>query len=82
MRIKITGITSFCVAGVVVQPDENGFADVSEEVLASDDFLGLRGRLEAGQSIEKAEDVEAGEKPAKRAKKDKAETPDAPAAEG
>ena len=50
--LKLTGITSICAAGMVIQPDENGLVDVPAEVLASDDFIGVRSRLQAGQSIE------------------------------
>ena len=52
--LKLTGITSFCVAGFVVQPDASGLADVPDEVLQSPDFATLRASLSEGQSIEAA----------------------------
>ena len=55
MLLKLTGITSICVCGVVIQPDENGNADVSDEVMASEEFAEVRSRLIPGQSIGPAE---------------------------
>ena len=52
--LKLTGITSFCVAGFVVQPDARGLADVPDAILTDPDFATLRGSLSEGQSIEAA----------------------------
>lgn len=50
--LKLTGITSFFVAGESVVADGNGIATVSDVALASPEFAALRISLEDGQKIE------------------------------
>lgn len=71
--LKLKGITSFCVAGVVVQPDANGVADVPESVLLDPEFARLRSELKEGQSIEAVQ--EAPKAPAPVGGKEKAKAP-------
>ena len=66
VKVKLNGITSFCVAGEVIQPDENGMAVLSDAVLNDPDFIRLRSELPEG-SIEEAQDAE----PVKTEKKPK-----------
>jgi hypothetical protein len=66
--LKLTGITAFCVAGTVVQPDANGLAVVSDEVLADPEFARLRSELTPGQSIDAVEPTDDGDE-------DEAKTP-------
>lgn len=61
--IKLTGITSICAAGVVIQPDENGLVTVPDEVLTSPDFIAVCEQLGPGQIIEGSSDAPKGKKP-------------------
>lgn len=80
--LKLQGITAFCVAGNVVQPDANGFAVVSDEVLADPEFARLRSELAPGQSIDAVESTGAGDedeaKASRRGRPRKVESTDAP----
>lgn len=69
--LKLVGITSFCVAGEVVQPDENGLAVVSDAVMADPEFARMRSGLQDGQSIAAPDAKEEAGKPAETPKKGK-----------
>lgn len=62
--IKCNGITSFCVAGFVGIPDEDGIVNVPAEVVASDEWARLvsecaEGSFVAASDAEANEDAEA-----------------------
>lgn len=68
-RYKLVKIPCMSVAGVVIQPDANGEAEISKEVTDSPDFVRLLGELRGGAAIEYVGETDEGEKPEKPAKK-------------
>lgn len=78
-RYKLVKIPCMSVAGVVIQPDANGEAEISKEVTDSPDFVRLLGELRDGAAIEYVGETDEGEKTEKPAKK-KAKTDEKEAA--
>lgn len=68
-RYKLMKIPCMSVAGVVIQPDANGEAEISKEVTDSPDFVRLLGELRDGAAIEYVGETGDGEKAEKPAKK-------------
>lgn len=68
-RYKLVKIPCMSVAGVVIQPDANGEAEISKEVTDSPDFVRLLGELRDGAAIEYVGETGDGEKAEKPAKK-------------
>lgn len=68
-RYKLVKIPCMSVAGVVIQPDANGEAEISKEVTDSPDFVRLLGELRDGAAIEYVGETGEGEKAEKPAKK-------------
>ena len=68
-RYKLVKIPCMSVAGVVIQPDANGEAEISKEVTDSPDFARLLGELRDGAAIEYVGETGDGEKAEKPAKK-------------
>lgn len=71
-RYKLVKIPCMSVAGVVIQPDEKGEAEISKEVTDSPDFVRLLGELRDGAAIEYVGEArpdqpdEKGDRPAKK----------------
>lgn len=78
-RYKLVKIPCMSVAGVVIQPDANGEAEISKETTDSPDFARLLGELRDGAAIEYVGETDDGEKAEKPAKK-KAKTDEKEAA--
>ena len=68
-RYKLVKIPCMSVAGIVIQPDANGEAEISKEVTDSPDFVRLLGELRDGAAIEYVGETDDGEKAEKPAKK-------------
>lgn len=68
-RYKLVKIPCMSVAGVVIQPDANGEAEIAKEVTDSPDFVRLLGELRDGAAIEYVGETGEGEKAEKPAKK-------------
>jgi len=61
--VKLTGITSFSIDGEAIVADDKGIAAISDEQLASEDFVRVRESLVDGQGIDLVPD-DKGDKPA------------------
>lgn len=68
-RYKLVKIPCMSVAGVVIQPDANGEAEISKETTDSPDFARLLGELRDGAAIEYVGETDEGEKTEKITKK-------------
>lgn len=68
-RYKLVKIPCMSVAGIVIQPDANGEAEIPKEVTDSPDFVRLLGELRDGAAIEYVGETDDGEKAEKPAKK-------------
>lgn len=71
-KYRLTNIACFCIAGTVVQPDENGIADIPDSVTSHEDFKRLLGEFRNGERIDAApedEPEDAPKAPAKSTKK-------------